>query len=262
MTSTENEDLEFAIKMLQKTLFAKGDQMKEVKVLHRIQMNVMMEEIDQRDQLIDELKDKIESMKENMDKQIQDLNDKYSREVRQLNLGWEGMTAMAKKHDQQKEILNNKIKQYQERSKKQTNDINSLKEQIEGLKKTEAERISSEKVLFEHIQRNYGCNALWALADLKKPTTDHGDQLCFSTKKGSNLENYFPESFEEQSATYIDLKDFRFIICNECEDKLEHGVFSSSPTCRAKNRWWNTQVLCVNVMERMRRNNANLISRN
>ena len=95
MTSTENEDLEFAIKMLQKTLFAKGDQMKEVKVLHRIQMNVMMEEIDQRDQLIDELKDKIESMKENMDKQIQDLNDKYSREVRQLNLGWEGMTAMA-----------------------------------------------------------------------------------------------------------------------------------------------------------------------
>ena len=95
MTLSENEDLEFAIEILQKTLIAKDDQIKQVKDLHRIQMNVMMDEIDQRDQFIDELKEEIESMKENRDKQIQELNDKYSREVRQLNLGWEGMTAMA-----------------------------------------------------------------------------------------------------------------------------------------------------------------------
>ena len=248
MTLSENEDLEFAIEILQKTLIAKDDQIKQVKDLHRIQMNVMMDEIDQRDQFIDELKEEIESMKENRDKQIQELNDKYSREVRQLNLGWEGMTAMAKKHDQEKEILNNKMKQYQERSKQQTNDINSLKEQIEGLKKTAAERISSERVLFEHIQRYFGCNALWALADLKNPATDNGDQLCFPKKKRSNLEKQMPE----KSATYIDLNDFRFIICDACEDKLEHGVFGSSPTCRAKNdaTLWSIQVLFANIMRR------------
>lgn len=251
MTSTE--ELEFAIKILQKTLIAKDDQIKQVKDLHQIQMSVMMEEIDQRDQLIDELKDEIESIKENKEEQTQELNDKYSQDVRQLNLGWEGMTAMAKKHDQEKEFLNNKIKQYKERSKQQTNDITSLKEQIEGLKKTAAERVSNEQVLFEHIQRYYGCNALWALADLKNSTTDNGDQLCFPIKKGSNLEKHFPE----QSATYIDLNDFRFIICDECENKLEHGVFGSSPTCRAKNGlWtmWSIQVLFVNITKKIRQN--------
>ena len=252
MTSIENEDLKFAINDLKKTLIAKHDQINN---LHQIQMNVMLEQIDQRDQLIDELKEKIESMKENRDKQIQELNDKYTRRIRQLQSGWEGMTAMAKKHDQEKETLNNKIKQYQEQSKQQTNDITSLKEQIEGLKKTAAEKISSERVLFEHVQRHYGCNALWALVDLKNPTTDRGDQLCFSTKKGTNHENLLPE----QSATYIDLNDFRFIICDECESKLDQGVFGSSPTCCAKNRWWSLTVLMENMRRSMQETfNANM----
>ena len=246
MTSIENEDLKFAINDLKKTLIGKHDQINN---LHQIQMNVMMEQIDQRDQLIDELKEEIESMKENRDKKIQELNDKYTQRIRQLQLGWEGMTAMAKKHHQEKEIWDNKIKQYQERSKQQTNDIASLKEQIEGLKKTAVERISSERVLFEHIQKHYGCSALWALADLKNPTTtDNGEQLCFPTKKGSNLEKQIPE----HSSTYIDLNDFRFFICDECENKLEHGVFGSSQTCLAKNdaTWWSIQVLLVNLMRR------------
>ena len=120
MNSVKNEDLEFTIRILQKTLVAKDDQIEQVKDLHQIQMNVLMEEIDQRDQKIDELKEEIESMKENKDKQIQEVNDNYTRKIRQSQLGWEGMTAMAKKHQQEKEIWDNKMKKYQERSKQQT----------------------------------------------------------------------------------------------------------------------------------------------
>ena len=256
MTSTENEDLEFAIKVLKKTLITKDDKVKQIKDLHQIQINVMMEEIDQRDQLIDELKEEIESMKENKENQIQKLTAQHTQTIRKLEFESQRLIDTIYDHQKEKENLNCKLKQFQERSDEQANDIASLTKEIEDLKDLADGRNKSDEILFRHIQRHYGCNAVWALTDLKfdtgkieaRPT--HWFQMttwspCFKVKRRSNL---IDRGFG-QSSTYMDVHRYRLNICDHCEDNL--GQFSLNSNrdrdvqrkCLVRKGAWNLNSL-------------------
>ena len=103
MTFKENEDLEFTIKILQKTLI-------EVNDSYQIQLKVLLEEIDDRDQQIDSLNEKLDLLEQSRDKQMKELNSKISMQDRELAL--------------QRLRMDEAIKQYEKRSKQELKRIN------------------------------------------------------------------------------------------------------------------------------------------
>jgi len=239
MNSIEIEDLEFTINVLQKTLIDKDDQIKQVQDLHQIQLKVLLEEIDDRDEQIDNLNAKIELLEQNMDNQIQELNKKCSMKDLELNSQWLQLYVAGREHHSEKSQLNDKIEQYERRANQQAEMVTSLTKQIEALKKRTADKIEIDQALFRHIQRSYGCNAVWTLADLKIRDVLRGDRPCFEVKKRSNLK----KRKIGQSASYIDIDDNRFNICDKCVNSLNDTDFLGKPltdvrtSCRAKNEW-------------------------
>ena len=256
MNSSETEGLEFTIQVLQKVLVSKDNEVQRIKDLNQIQMHTLLEEIDQRDQEIDQLKnemellksskiDAIRSMQENNENKIQKLKEHHSHEIYKLNVEERKNFEMffEKFKDYQNEIksLNHLIKQYKQQSIRQSENIAKLSKLISKNsfrnRHKETNRNDSDAALFSHIHRTYGCNAVWALADLKSGVFKNFGPFYPDAKKRSNL----VIRKNGQSAKFIDLHRRRFNICVKCVDGLETFYYNPERTrdCLAIKLCWS-----------------------
>ena len=218
MNPSEIEGLEFAIKVLQKALVSKDNDIQQIKESSQIQINTLFEEIDQRDQEVDQLKneiDAIKSMQENNKTHIQNLKQKHAHEIHQLNVESRRLIEKLRDHKNEMSSANHQVKLYKELSNRQANNVAELSKLIEDYRQKESYRNHADEVIFGHVQYQYGCKAVWDLADLNLGRFKEHRPI-FQLKKRSNL----VIRKNGHSAYYIDLHRQRFNICVNCVDRL------------------------------------------
>ena len=257
MNSVKNEDLEFAIQILQKALVSKDNEVQRIKDLNQIQIHTLFGQIDQRDQEIDQLKNEIESlkssqidaiksMKENYENQIQKLKEHHSHEINKLNIGERILYEKLKDHENEMKSLNHQVKQYKQQSVRQSEDIAELSKVNFRNRQKEMDRNDSDAAVFSYIHRTYGCNAVWALTDLKSGAFEKYGPSYPDAKIKSNL----VIRKNGQSAKFIDFHRRRFNICVKCVNGLETSYYNPERTrdCLARKLLWSVGLgsfLCI-----------------
>ena len=143
------EGLQFALDVLQKALVSKDDEIEKMKRANQIQLYVLLNEIDKRDEKNDELKEKVQSLEISMQSVSQEIV-QYKYQIEQLK------DELQLYRDCQSTTINCKT----------------------TAKQKEIKRAQTEKDirLLNYIQQTHGCHAAWDLAD-----------RCFKVTKGHNL---------------------------------------------------------------------------
>ena len=138
--------------------------------------------------------DAIRSMQENNENKIQKLKEDHSHEIYKLNVeerkNFEKFFEKFKDHQNEIKSLNHLIKQYKQQSIRHSENITklsklNLKHSFRNRQK-ETNKNDSDAALFSHIHRTYGCNAVWALADLKSGVFKNFGPFYPYAKKRSN----------------------------------------------------------------------------
>ena len=130
--AVSNESLQFALDVLQKALVSKDDEIEKMKHANQIQLYVLLNEIDKRNEKNDELKEIIQSLELSMQS--------FSQQIAQY------------KH--RIEQLESELQLYHDR-------------QLSKLTAKEIQRAQREKDirLLNYIQQTHGCHAAWDLAE-------------------------------------------------------------------------------------------------
>ena len=128
------EGLQFALDVLQKALVSKDDEIEKMKRANQIQLYVLLNEIDNRDEKNDELKEKVQSLEISMQS--------FSQEIAQYKY--------------QIEQLKSELQLYHDRQSTETT-----------AKQKDIKRAQTGKDirLLNYIQQTHGCHAAWDLAE-------------------------------------------------------------------------------------------------
>ena len=128
------EGLQFALDVLQKALVSKDDEIEKMKRANQIQLYVLLNEIDNRDEKNDELKEKVQSLEISMQS--------FSQEKAQYKY--------------QIEQLKSELQLYHDRQSTETT-----------AKQKDIKRAQTGKDirLLNYIQQTHGCHAAWDLAE-------------------------------------------------------------------------------------------------
>lgn len=129
MMRPEKKSLEFAIQILQKTLVSKENGIQEIKFSNDTHIKTLFEEIDDRDEEIDQLKNEInawKSMQDNNKTHIENLKHKHAREIYQLNVESRRITEKLQDRENELRSVNLQVQYLQEMSKQQSNCVAEL----------------------------------------------------------------------------------------------------------------------------------------